>query len=93
MLLDPDTLDLLPRAAEVVAAAADDPRIKLELPAAQLELSLPPAAHGAGGDRGAGGGAARPRRGRARPSAGSPPPACTRSRRRSASSTRASATS
>ena len=42
MLLHPETLDLLPRAAEVVAAAAD-PRIKLELPAAQLELSLPPA--------------------------------------------------
>jgi glutamate---cysteine ligase / carboxylate-amine ligase len=42
MLLDPETLDLLPRAADVVAAA-DDERVKLELPAAQLELSLPPA--------------------------------------------------
>jgi len=41
MLLDRETLDLLPRAKEVVAAAADD-RFKLELPAAQLELSLPP---------------------------------------------------
>ena len=41
MLLDPDTLDLLPRAAEVVDAAADE-RFKLELPAAQLELRLPP---------------------------------------------------
>jgi carboxylate-amine ligase len=41
MLLDPETLDLLPRAAEVVEAA-DDERVKLELPAAQLELSLPP---------------------------------------------------
>ncbi len=42
MLLDRETLDLLPRAAEVVDAAADA-RFKLELPAAQLELSLPPA--------------------------------------------------
>jgi carboxylate-amine ligase len=42
MLLDAETLDLLPR-AEAVVAAAGDPRIKLELPAAQLELSLPPA--------------------------------------------------
>ena len=41
MLLDPATLDLLPRAREVVDAARDD-RFKLELPAAQLELSLPP---------------------------------------------------
>ncbi len=41
MLLDPGTLDLLPRAAEVVDAARDE-RFKLELPAAQLELSLPP---------------------------------------------------
>ena len=42
MLLDPETLDLLPRAAEVVEAAGDG-RFKLEMPAAQLELSLPPA--------------------------------------------------
>jgi glutamate---cysteine ligase / carboxylate-amine ligase len=42
MLLDPASLDLLPRAAEIVAAA-DDPRFKLEMPAAQLELTLPPA--------------------------------------------------
>ena len=42
MLLDPESLDLLPRAAEVVEAA-DDPRVKLEMPASQLELSLPPA--------------------------------------------------
>jgi carboxylate-amine ligase len=42
MLLHPETLDLLPRAGEVIDAAAD-PRFKLELPAAQLELSLPPA--------------------------------------------------
>jgi carboxylate-amine ligase len=42
MLLDPETLDLLPRAAEVVESAGDE-RFKLEMPAAQLELSLPPA--------------------------------------------------
>jgi carboxylate-amine ligase len=42
MLLDPETLDLLPRAADVIGPAAD-PRFKLEMPAAQLELSLPPA--------------------------------------------------
>ena len=41
MLLDPETLDLLPRAADVVEPAGD-PRFKLEMPAAQLELSLPP---------------------------------------------------
>jgi carboxylate-amine ligase len=42
MLLDHETLDLLPRAAEVVEASGD-PRVKLEMPAAQLELTLPPA--------------------------------------------------
>ena len=42
MLLDPESLDLLPRAADVVDAAGDE-RIKLEMPAAQLELTLPPA--------------------------------------------------
>jgi len=42
MLLHPETLDLLPRAKEVVEAAADE-RFKLEMPAAQLELTLPPA--------------------------------------------------
>jgi carboxylate-amine ligase len=42
MLLHPETLDLLPRAAEVVESAADE-RVKLEMPAAQLELRLPPA--------------------------------------------------
>jgi glutamate---cysteine ligase / carboxylate-amine ligase len=42
MLLDPETLDLLPRAAEVVERAGDE-RFKLEMPAAQLELSMPPA--------------------------------------------------
>ena len=43
MLLDPGSLDLCPRAAEVVDRAAD-PRFKLELPAAQLEIVLPPTA-------------------------------------------------
>ena len=42
MLLDPETLDLVPRAAEVLAAVADDARFKLELPASQLEIMLPP---------------------------------------------------
>jgi carboxylate-amine ligase len=42
MLLDPESLDLLPRAAEVVDGAADE-RFKLEMPASQLELCLPPA--------------------------------------------------
>jgi len=41
MLVDPRTLDLLPRAKEVVERAAD-PRFKPELPAAQLEIVLPP---------------------------------------------------
>jgi glutamate---cysteine ligase / carboxylate-amine ligase len=43
MLVDRDTLDLLPRAKEVVARAAD-PRFTLELPASQLEIVLPPTA-------------------------------------------------
>ena len=79
MLLDAETLDLLPRAAEVVEAAADE-RFKLELPAAQLELTCPRRAPSR----------RRPPRWRrarrelaaaAAPSAGWPPPACTRSRR------------
>ncbi len=41
MLLDPRTLDLCPRAAEVVAAARSD-AVKPELPASQLEISTPP---------------------------------------------------
>jgi carboxylate-amine ligase len=44
MLLDPDTLDLAPRAAEVLARVEGDPRFKPEMPAAQLEIVLPPAA-------------------------------------------------
>jgi carboxylate-amine ligase len=43
MLLDPGSLDLCPRAVEVVARAGD-PRFKLELPAAQVEIVLPPTA-------------------------------------------------
>jgi carboxylate-amine ligase len=44
MLLDPATLDLAPRAAEVLERVRGDPRFKPELPAAQLEIVLPPAA-------------------------------------------------
>src|SRR4051794_33432380 len=44
MLLDAASLDLAPRAHEVLAAAAGDPRFKPELPAAQLEIAAPPAA-------------------------------------------------
>ena len=43
MLLD-ESLDLLPRAADVIARTDGDRRFKLELPAAQLEIVLPPAA-------------------------------------------------
>src|SRR4051794_3331042 len=44
MLLDPRSLDLAPLAAEILAAAGGDPRFKPELPAAQLEIAVPPAA-------------------------------------------------
>ena len=44
MLLDPATLDLAPRAPQVLARVEDDPRFKLELPAAQLEIVTPPCA-------------------------------------------------
>ena len=43
-LLDPGTLDLVPRAREVVDAIGGDLRFALELPAAQLEIVVPPAA-------------------------------------------------
>ncbi len=43
-LLDPESLDLTPRAAEVIERTGRDPRIKLELPATQLEVMTPPAA-------------------------------------------------
>lgn len=42
MLLDPESLDLAPRAGEVLAAVEGDGRFKLELPASQLEIMLPP---------------------------------------------------
>ena len=43
MLLDARSLDLAPRAHEVLAATEGDARFKPELPAAQLEIALPPA--------------------------------------------------
>ena len=42
MLLDAGTLDLAPRAGEVVDAHAGDPRFKREMPAAQLEIVTAP---------------------------------------------------
>ena len=42
MVLDPDTLALEHRAAEVLARLDGDPRFKLELPACQLEVQAPP---------------------------------------------------
>ena len=44
MLLDPETLDLAPRASEVLEGLAGDPRFKGELPAAQVELISDPCA-------------------------------------------------
>jgi carboxylate-amine ligase len=44
MLLDPDTLDLAPRAPEVLDRLGDPVRFKAEMPAAQLEIAGPPAA-------------------------------------------------
>ena len=49
-LLDGETLDLLPRAREVIERVEGDPRFKLELPASQLEIVTPPCARR--GDRG-----------------------------------------
>jgi carboxylate-amine ligase len=42
MLLDGETLDLAPRAPEVIDALGGDPRFKLEMPAAQLEIVTRP---------------------------------------------------
>ena len=42
MLLDGETLDLAPRARDVVAELGDDPRFKIEMPAAQLEIVTAP---------------------------------------------------
>jgi carboxylate-amine ligase len=44
MLLHPETLDLEPRALDVLARCEGDRRFKPEMPAAQLEIVLPPAA-------------------------------------------------
>jgi carboxylate-amine ligase len=41
MLLDPETLDLAPRAPELLERAQGDGRFKLEMPAAQLEIASP----------------------------------------------------
>jgi carboxylate-amine ligase len=43
MLLDRETLDLLPRAADVLARTDGDERFTAEMPAAQLEVLTPPA--------------------------------------------------
>jgi carboxylate-amine ligase len=42
MLLDPQTLELAPVASELLGRLGGDPRFKPELPAAQLEIALPP---------------------------------------------------
>jgi carboxylate-amine ligase len=44
MLLDHETHALLPRVAEVLDSGPDDPRFRPELPAAQVEIVLPPVA-------------------------------------------------
>jgi carboxylate-amine ligase len=44
MLLDAETLDLAPHAREVVAELDGDPRFKIEMPAAQLEIVTAPRA-------------------------------------------------
>lgn len=41
MLLEPDTLGLLPEAPSILSLLGDDPRFKLELPASQIELVTP----------------------------------------------------
>jgi glutamate---cysteine ligase / carboxylate-amine ligase len=42
MLLDPETLDLLPCASELLRRLSGDPRFKAELPEAQVEILTPP---------------------------------------------------
>ncbi|MBV8954952.1 MAG: YbdK family carboxylate-amine ligase [Solirubrobacterales bacterium] len=42
MLLDPDSLELLPRAHQVLASLGDSETFKLELPASQLEIVTTP---------------------------------------------------
>ena len=80
MLLDAETLDLAPRAREVVAALGGDPRFKLEMPAAQLEIVTAPHATVARRGRRARRRRARARRGGRRPLPRSRAPARTRSR-------------
>jgi carboxylate-amine ligase len=41
MLLDPDTLDLAPRGADLLQRVEGDGRFKLEMPAAQFEIASP----------------------------------------------------
>lgn len=45
MLLEPETLELVGRAPEILALLDGDPRFKLELPASQLEILTPPVSH------------------------------------------------
>ena len=45
MLLDPETLELVPRASDVLSAVAGDQRFKFELPASQIEIVTPPCAN------------------------------------------------
>jgi carboxylate-amine ligase len=42
MVLDPETLELAPRADQILARLDGDARFKLELPASQLEILAPP---------------------------------------------------
>jgi glutamate---cysteine ligase / carboxylate-amine ligase len=48
MLLDPDTLDLAPVGPQLLERLGGDSRFKLEMPAGQLEIALPPARSAAG---------------------------------------------
>ena len=43
MLLDPETLHLVPRATQVISQIGEDARFKLEFPASQLEILTQPA--------------------------------------------------
>lgn len=51
MLLHPETLDLLPRVPELLVRAAADDRFRGEMPAAQVEIAVTPAASVAAGAR------------------------------------------
>ena len=81
MLLDPATLDLAAARARGARRALDgDARFKLELPAAQIEIVLPPAATAAEAARALAAAAARPAAAAAGDGRARPPRACTRSR-------------